>query len=573
MGRLLAAVFVAYLLLAVVMTWPWIFHFTTHTPDSGGEPSIYLWNLWYFREGLHAGSLFETDLLLAPFGANLVFHVYTIGRDILAYPLLPLLGVVPTHNLLALLSFGLSGLGTFLLVHELTKSVGASFVAGLIYTFSPYRFAHLGQYNLSTMEWLPLYCFFALRFLKEGGKGHLLAATALGLWVSLNAYYYTVFAALWTALACVVLLISSRWRTTLKRSASLGVASAMAHTPLLLLQRWAASQEAWVGLPTGERGLRILNRFSADLAAYLMPNPYHPLWDAWARQVGEPFRGEWTVTVGIIPLLLALLVTVRFWRRPRGVKVWVLSLWFFLVLSLGPSLTWYGQELGIALPFSLLTKVPGLREARVLSRYSVMVALSAAVLAGVGLGWLAKIVIWRRSNVVYGLTAVFILFELLPAPLYLADRATIPAIYQRIADDPRSGTVLDLPFGLNDSFRGIGAWNPQAMYYQTITGRPIVGAHISRTPPRVFDAYRNMPIVGQLAQLERDGDFTAEDVETARRAVDNVVERLDLRYIVVPEWHKESKAHAYLLEVFGDCLEVVEDDGLKRGYLVTRPCE
>lgn len=571
---LLTAVFLAYIVLALAITFPWALHFTTHTPDSGGEPSIYLWNLWHFRQGLHAGSPFETDLLLAPFGANLVFHVYTIGRDLLAYPLLPSLGLVTTHNLLVLLSFGLSGLGVFLLVYRLTKSSGASFVAGLIYTFSPYRFAHLGQYNLSTMEWLPLYCFFTLRFLKEGGKGHWLAATALGLWISLNAYYYAVFAALWTILAFITLALSSRWRSTLKRTATLGVATVVAHIPLFLLLRWAAGQAAWVGLPPGEEGLRILNRFSADLAAYLLPNPHHPLWNEWMRQISEPFTGEWVVTVGIIPLLLTLLVNGQLRHRSREVKVWILSFWIFLMLSLGPSLTWYGQQLGVSMPFSLLTDIPGLREARILSRYSVMVALSAAVLGGVGLAWLAEKVKGQlsRPNAVHVVAAVLVLFELFPAPLYLADRATIPAIYHHMARDRQPGTVLDLPFGLNDSFRGIGAWNPQAMYYQTISGRPIVGAHISRTPSRVFEAYLDMPIVGQLARIERGAEYTAGEVEVARQAVDDVIETLDLRYVVVPEWHKKSAAHAFLLEVLGDCLEMVEDDGLKRGYLVERPC-
>ncbi len=39
------AVLGAYILLACVMTYPWLRHFTTHTPDGGGESSFALWNL------------------------------------------------------------------------------------------------------------------------------------------------------------------------------------------------------------------------------------------------------------------------------------------------------------------------------------------------------------------------------------------------------------------------------------------------------------------------------------------------------------------------------------------------
>jgi hypothetical protein len=148
----------------------------------------------------------------------------------------------------------------------------------------------------------------------------------------------------------------------------------------------------------------------------------------------------------------------------------------------------------------------------------------------------------------------------------------VPAIYYRIAADKSPGAVLELPFGLNDSFQGIGGWNPQAMYYQTVTGHPIVGAHVSRTPERVFRAYEQMAIISRLARIERGEPYSASDVQADRLALADVIEALNLRYIVAPEWHKASLAHAYILELFGDCLEMVEDDGLRQGYLIRQPC-
>ena len=75
----------------------------------------------------------------APYGMNLVFHTYTISRDILAFPLLTLFNVVVTSNLLTLFSFGLAGLGVWRLAYDVTQEAGASLVAGLIYIFAPSR--------------------------------------------------------------------------------------------------------------------------------------------------------------------------------------------------------------------------------------------------------------------------------------------------------------------------------------------------------------------------------------------------------------------------------------------------
>jgi hypothetical protein len=489
----------------------------------------------------------------------------------LAYPLLPLLGLVPTHNLLTLLSFGLAGVGVYLLAHDLTKSRGASFVAGLVFTFSPYRFAHLDQANLATMEWLPLYAFFALRYLRGGRIGYLAATAFLALWSSLDSAYYDLYLGLWTAIAALFALAGKRSWVLARRMSLLALALLLAHLPFFWLWRSAAGPAYWVGLPTGVEGQWYLSHFSADLAAYLMPNPQQPLWREWAQRAGTIFEGEWVVGAGLLPTGLAVAATLALWRRWRDVGLWLAVFWLFLILSLGPSLRWLGQDLQLNLPFHLLQDVPILREARVLSRYSVMVALAAAVLTGVTLRRLAGQWAWPRSAYGYGVAALVILFELLPGPLALANRR-VPAIYYQIAADPSQGVVLDLPFGVNNSFRGIGGWNPQAMYYQTIANHPLLGAHLSRTPDRVFRGYEQMAIIGRLARIERDEPYSAEDVQADRLAMAALIETLNLGYIVVPEWHKTSLAHAYLQEVFGDCLEMIADDGQKRGYRVRRPC-
>jgi hypothetical protein len=323
-------------------------------------------------------------------------------------------------------------------------------------------------------------------------------------------------------------------------------------------------------LPKGEVGLWYLWYFSADLAAYFLPNPNHPLWRSAMAGVSRVFHGEWVVTIGILPWIMVIGATSRVRRQPAEVRLWLIVFWLFLLLSLGPFLNWLGQNTEFRLPFYLLRALPILREARVLSRYSVLVTLAAAVLTGTGLAWLVRQRQWRPS-IVIGLAGLVVLFELLPAPLSLADRA-VPAVYRQIAAGGGDGAVLDLPFGVNDSFKGMGGWNPQAMYYQTVTGRPIVGAHISRTPERIFTGYEQMAIIGRLAKIERGEAYTEADVAMDRLALAELVERLDLDYVVAPVGYIGSAGHNYVVAVFGNCLEEIAADGLKVGYRVRRPC-
>ncbi len=573
------------------MTYPWVLHLATHTPDGGGEASLGLWNLWHFRLSLaHGTSPFTTRLLAPPYSLNLVFHTYTVTHDILALPLLAWVGLVPALNLLTLFSFVMAGLGAWLLAMDLTGDPGAAFIAGLVYTFAPYRFAHLiGHYNLASTEWLPFCAFFALRFLRGGRLINLALASLSALATTFSDYNYGVYMAVWSVLLGVAWLMTAARRPgdrrrSLVRLAWLASAGVLVHLPLLLLMRSALAQGDWVGRPPG---LADLERFSADLAAFLTPSEEHPLWGNSALFSGRfPSNfAEGTVFLGWLPLGLALVATVAGLpsaaaRRTSPERAtWLLTFWGFGFLALGPTLQWRGQKL-LPLPARWLAEVPIWRELRVPSRFTVMVVLALGVMCALALAWLfgSGAPAWRRALRRYclPLAALIVLLEYLPAPLRLSDRA-VPPVYRAIAADtaaaPHTGAVLDLPVGLNDSFRGFGGWNPLALYHQTITGRPVVGAHISRIPLTIFDAYRTMPIVGRLGLLDTGAPtFTAEDVAADRQVLNQVVVELDLRYIVAPEWYRDQPGFDYVQQVFAGCLEPLPGDDTAVGYRILRPC-
>ena len=109
----------AFVLLAVVQTWPLARHLPTHlTGPPSGDTGVYVWNTWVFRhELIEAGrSPFRTSRIFSLSAeADLSLHNYTVFADLLAVPFQPVLGVVATFNLVYLANLTLAGFGMFVL--------------------------------------------------------------------------------------------------------------------------------------------------------------------------------------------------------------------------------------------------------------------------------------------------------------------------------------------------------------------------------------------------------------------------------------------------------------------------
>ena len=72
--------------------------------------------------------------------------------------MLKFLTLMQTFNFIVVFSFVIGGFTAFLLAHHLTKAYGGSLIAGFLFTFSNYHFAHAeGHLNLVSLEWIPLF--------------------------------------------------------------------------------------------------------------------------------------------------------------------------------------------------------------------------------------------------------------------------------------------------------------------------------------------------------------------------------------------------------------------------------
>jgi hypothetical protein len=331
-------------------------------------------------------------------------------------------------------------------------------------------------------------------------------------------------------------------------------------------------------------------KLSVDLLGLVTPTALHPLGGDWAetlRQTREGisrFRDVNTVFLGWASLALAIVGAVRYRRR---LAAWIGSFIAFAAFSLGPLLQINGRLIfdldgllvNVPLPFILLHYIPLIKANRVPNRFSVVLMLSLAVLAGFGAYWLLKKIASSKKRTVslalvpYTLLlTALLLYEHWSVPLPLTD-ARIPPVYEQVAADPDDYAILQLPMGWRNSFGVQGAESTQAQYYQTYHHKRLLSGNISRNPPFKFDYFRQVPILDSLITIQTYGE-----VDAGRRAADQAtaaefVGFYDLRYVVVapgvpgrpPYVDTRDEAVAYIEEVLP--LEKVYD---QEGWLLYR---
>jgi hypothetical protein len=298
---------------------------------------------------------------------------------------------------------------------------------------------------------------------------------------------------------------------------------------------------------------------SADLLAFVTPQEFHPLWGEWAQARAKVFTStvsEHQVFAGFTVLALALLGGFARLKPPlragASLGLWLLALVVFFVLSLGPVLHIGGRTdllpggREIVLPYGWLAdKIPFMEITRSVSRFDAMIMLAMGLLAAAGVQWLAqRPVIGRLAPAV---ALGLILFEFLPAP-YPMSRPDVPQWYHALADDKRTGAVLNLPM----------AWDrPGYLLQQTVHRKPLTVAYISRDDPRTL--VERAPVLQHLRRL--GPDIIAFDLAAQGG---QALHDLGIRWVILdryqmPAGPERAYVDAAARQIFGAQRPVYED--------------
>jgi hypothetical protein len=353
----------------------------------------------------------------------------------------------------------------------------------------------------------------------------------------------TVVARLWIAIRPQVRWPSMRELARLVRpAAAVGVVTAILLSPQLYAMGQLVARGRLTRAPVAWRS----SAPGVDLVAFLIPNPAHPLMPSAAANWLSHQPGGYADQMASVSYV-ALAVILLAWRRAgsRPVGFWVAITLGFASLTLGPFVRIGGLTTSVPTPWTFLRYVPLVGDARMPSRFDVVVMMGLAALFASALAALTSRLPHRRRAILIA-TGLLLAFELLPVPrpLYAAE---VPHVYQAIAADPRPVRVLDLPFGIRDGLMTIGNFDPASQFYQTMHHKEIIGGYLSRVSQSDRDEYLAIPMIKALTVLSENRPLSPSEESAARESAHAFVAESRIGYVVIDDRTASPGLRAFAL--------------------------
>ena len=213
MIKRLAIVFLIYLLLTILLTWPLTPLAWDHVINAG-DPLFYAWNLMHNVRSMTNGfsNLLDTNIFF-PTTNTLALSDTLAIQTLLAAPIIwlannPILAI----NLYTLFTFPVAGLGMYLLVKSLIKHEWAGVLSGAMFAFSYPRFGQISHLPALSSQWLPYYIYGLYWFLREGKARNLAVALISFLLLLGSTVYLGVF-----AVVVAIIMVSACYASLLPR--------------------------------------------------------------------------------------------------------------------------------------------------------------------------------------------------------------------------------------------------------------------------------------------------------------------------------------------------------------------
>ncbi len=544
-------IFFAYVLTALVVTWPLVLYFNSAITGQPGDNFAFLWNHWQVAQSLfNFSDPYQADAIAWPLLPSLVFHTVTLLPALISSLLQIFLPLVVSFNTVFIAGLSLGAFVMYRFVRYLGASLLVSFLGGLIFAFSPVlvHSAAIGHFNYASAFVLPLYALFFFKTLetpsvRSGCITGLCAAAALytDSYYAVGLIFLTIFVLIWRFFSDRPRLLAT-WRALL----ALVIVAVIAALPLLIK---VMSVEA-VPIPS----LGAVELYSPDIRSLFVPLSDHGVFGNWVASYYKGLGYHASPLYLTFTLLLLAVVGFVFMRKHRlnfrhfGRVFWLGLALCFLVISLGPALYLFGRP-WFLLPFVWLHYLPVVNNILVTPHFIIFVIFALTILAVPALERIVKLASTRllKGAIVLLIIGIY-LFEGFSLPLMLSS-TRIPELYAELGRDERQYAVLELPFALSTSFYTIGQGNAQTQYYQTLHHKRLLSASISRVPdryPRFYTA-----VAGLDYLIFPNTSLTPEATKALAPIARANFEKLGIRYVII-------RPDGYSHEQFGNTLAFLE---------------
>jgi hypothetical protein len=460
-------VLLLFVLLTIVAAWNIVTDLDGVIVGRDNDVYINQWADWWTYKAITdpATSLWRSDEMYYPIGADLIYHSFSHLNTAVSLGLRPFIGTLPAYNIAILLNYVLAGLSMFHLGRYLTDSSVAGILAGIVFAFNSHNMYQSSHPVLVSVWCFPWMTLFFMRAVRENSiKLALLAAVFVFLGAATSTIL-VILMAFWMGILVLYMFFAKQLpRPSWKILLAFGMASGL----LVLPTVWALLVDAVAGgngnfITSPEESIR------TDMISPIVPH-----WYEWLE------RGMY---LGIMPFYLTMLAVGR--RRKQAV-LWFLLAFVAYLFAIGPEPHFANFQLGIVLPWTLPI-APVLR-----NMYRMMILMSLGVAMLTAYGWLGfrQSLQSRKARTqmiiacLVGL-AIFLEFTVVPFP---STPATVSAFYSDYLDQVPQDVVLAIvPTGRQEDKR--------YMYYQTIHEHPMTGGVISRVWDDVFAFIEENPLL------------------------------------------------------------------------------
>lgn len=467
----IALTFIAFTIITVLFTWPLTINLSKAVYGYPGDNFGYIYTMWWWKYAKTNNLSFNyIPFQEAPVGSPVSNGPGTIAFIWPTYALTWVFDEVTSFNLNLLLTFPLTGLFTYLLVYKITKSRAASFLAGLVFAFSPYHiWKSYNHLDLSMIHWFPLYFWGLLNLLeKKTVKWGLLSGFLYSI-IILTNFYYAYFAFFAT------LMLGSVWIVRdlrgEKKKATVIVSYFRSGVGFALLPLACAFL---IVLPSVNRMKTVSPERQGDLFKrplenliytsgrpwdYILPSEDHPIFGKVSKEIytkittlsndwktQSTYVHEKTAFVGYFSLFFSIFALVFFFRKRIKNLFLIPSIFtlFGLVFLAAPPYIFVG---GIKLFFPSYFLYQVFPMFRAYSRFGVLITLFVALVGAIGVAYLlAKVKTKAGKIFVTGVFGLLILFEFANfPPAKITYIYPVPAVYQWLKDQPGNFVIMEYP--------------------------------------------------------------------------------------------------------------------------------
>ena len=477
------------------MTWPLARDVRSGVPNHD-DAYFHMWRIAWVAHQLPRAplQLFDANIF-APMRDTLALSDAALLQSLIAAPAIWLgTRTILIYNLLLLGSMAASAWCAYLLAMRLTGAPGPSLLAGFIFGFGPYKFAHFPHLELQASMWMPL-AFSAVHRLafgpgessgggdKSAFRGAGVALGAVLAMQALSALYYFMFLAIALAVMVAVLFAAIPAGDKRRLVSGLVVAAVVALAVVVPYSR----PYSRVRQVVGTRSAGEVAQFSGQVSDYARGGLGR--WEHKPDNSGE----ERVLSPGLLAPALAV---VALWPP---LDAWRVASAAVLAVAFDGSLGTNGYLFGAAR--GLVPALDGLRAA---ARFAVVVLLVLAMLAAIGLARLLR----HRSGWTMGVATVVAIaactVDFWAAPVKLRYPVTRPTpLTVFLAALPPGTILLHLPVP-----KPAALWANETtyQYWSTFHWQPLVNGYSAYSPTnyvRTLNVLRTFPDAESIGRLRR----------------------------------------------------------------------